>query len=374
MNSLNTSKSQVYLPGLNGIRAIAAVAVVISHITNMLNWFGLENRVNNEVYNYKFGEFGVTIFFTLSGFLITFLILKEKEAIGTVKIKDFYIRRILRIWPLYYLILIISIITILIFKINFLPKAIPYYIFLAANIPFILHEALPLLAHYWSLGVEEQFYLVFPTIAKLPNRKILKYSLLFILIYFGIKLLLYFMQKITGNQFVIYEAIMVLRFHIMSIGVVAAIFYYYKNEIFMAITTHKMAQILSWLCVLLLVINKFHISSVINHEFISIVTVCLIMGQITRSSFINLENKIFDFIGKISYGIYVIHMVLILYLSNFIGKLSGNVLNYILVYILVLACTIFFSWISYEFFEKKFLKMKEKYSIVKSRNIKNIQH
>lgn len=373
MHSFNKSNSQVYLPGLNGLRAIAAIAVVISHVTNMLNWFGLENKINNEVYNYKFGEYGVTIFFTLSGFLITFLILKEKESIGTVRIKDFYIRRILRIWPLYYLILIISIITILIFKVSFITESIPYYVFLAANVPFILHTTLPLLAHYWSLGVEEQFYLVFPTLAKLPNRKILTYSFFFIVLYFGIKLLIYFIQKTTGKQFMVYEAIMVLRFHIMAVGVVSAILYYYKNKFFMFITTHKVVQMLSWLCVVLLLINKFHISSVINHEFISLVAVCLIMGQITRSSFINLENKIFDFIGKISYGIYVIHMVLILYLSSLFGKLSNSVFNYILVYLTVLACTIFFSWISYEFFEKKFLKMKEKYSTVRSKNVKDSQ-
>lgn len=371
MSSINKSKNQVYLPGLNGLRAIAAIAVVIAHITNMLNWFGLNNRVGgsqSEVYNYKFGEYGVTIFFTLSGFLITFLILKEKDAIKTVNIKDFYVRRILRIWPLYYLILVLSIITILIFKIDFRGWTIPYYVFLAANIPFILHQTLPLLAHYWSLGVEEQFYLVFPSVAKLPNKKLLKYSIYFIVIYFSIKLVLYFLQKTYGVQLEIYDAIMILRFHIMSVGVVSAIFYYYKHKLFMLITTHKVSQIVSWLCVFLLAVNKYHVASVINHEIISLVAVCLIIGQITSSSIINLENKFFDFIGKISYGIYVTHMLLILYLSNLFGKLSDNLMSYILVYFSVIVSTICLSWVSYEFFEKKFLRMKEKFSTVRSRN------
>src|SRR5258708_22830536 len=91
----------VHLPGLNGLRAIAALAVVTSHITLWLKEFGLNNKIfvtdtAGNAIGLPLAVHGVTIFFTLSGFLITFLLLKEKEA-GPIKIKDFYIRRILRI-------------------------------------------------------------------------------------------------------------------------------------------------------------------------------------------------------------------------------------------------------------------------------------
>jgi len=108
---------------------------------------------------------GVTIFFTLSGFLITYLLLKEKE-ISRIKIKDFYVRRVLRIWPLYYLYFALCMITVALFKVQFDAASVPFYLLLAANVPFILNTTLPFLAHYWSLGVEEQFYLFFPHIAK----------------------------------------------------------------------------------------------------------------------------------------------------------------------------------------------------------------
>src|SRR5690606_24795997 len=90
-------KDRIYLPGLNGIRAIAAFAVVISHTNGRLGEFGL-----SKLPYWDLAGFGVTIFFTLSGFLITYLLLKERAKTGTIKVRKFYVRRLLRIWPLYY--------------------------------------------------------------------------------------------------------------------------------------------------------------------------------------------------------------------------------------------------------------------------------
>ena len=88
-------EEKLHLKGLNGIRAIAAVSVVLSHVAlpgiklpYVLSIGGL-------------AQYGVTIFFTLSGFLITYLLFKEKEQTA-ISIRKFYIRRILRIWPLYF--------------------------------------------------------------------------------------------------------------------------------------------------------------------------------------------------------------------------------------------------------------------------------
>src|SRR5436189_6466393 len=95
-------KKGIHLKGLNGIRTIAALSVVLSHTFKRFHEFGLKQSNG-----WDFAIFGVTMFFTLSGFLITFLLLKEKETFSDINIKSFYVRRILRIWPLYYLYLII---------------------------------------------------------------------------------------------------------------------------------------------------------------------------------------------------------------------------------------------------------------------------
>ena len=98
---MSDSKS-LYLPNLNAIRAIAAFVVIISHVERKMSFFNLE--IIQELT--KIGPIGVTLFFALSGFLITYLLLIEKERFIQINVKDFYIRRFLRIWPIYYLVLL----------------------------------------------------------------------------------------------------------------------------------------------------------------------------------------------------------------------------------------------------------------------------
>lgn len=370
------SSKTVYLPGLNGLRAIAAMAVVISHITLGLGEFGLNNKIfgidsDGNARGLLLAGYGVTIFFTLSGFLITFLLLKEKEMTGSVMVKDFYIRRILRIWPLYYLYFLVCIGTIIGYGLDFSKNSIPFYVFLAANIPFILGKTLPFLAHYWSLGVEEQFYLFFPQLAKQSNKKLLWTTAVLIVIFLSIKFIFWILYRKYGVELP-FLALSVTRFHTMLIGVAGAILYYAKDQRFFLLATHKLTQIISWVCIFLIAINKFHIFSAIDQELISVVSLFLIMGQVTkRNNLINLENKVCDFIGKISYGMYVIHPILIFYFARLLGHFTGTIANYLLLYILLICATIFLAYLSYEFYEKKFLKAKAKYTIVKSANTKN---
>lgn len=97
----------VYLSGLNGLRTIAALSVVVSHIALSINkfnvriyLFGINGKgLPNAWY---LGSNGVTMFFVLSGFLITYLLLLESNK-AAINIKNFYMRRVLRIWPIYYL-------------------------------------------------------------------------------------------------------------------------------------------------------------------------------------------------------------------------------------------------------------------------------
>src|ERR1700679_371071 len=93
----------LYFPNLNGLRFIAALAVIIHHAEAFRWIFGLPNAWRTVPAIGHLGDFGVVLFFVLSGFLITYLLLEEERVHGRIEVGRFYVRRALRIWPLYYL-------------------------------------------------------------------------------------------------------------------------------------------------------------------------------------------------------------------------------------------------------------------------------
>ena len=132
---------KIHLPGLNGIRAIASLMVVLAHFTQI---FGI--TMGFSFYLYKDGGIAVTLFFVLSGYLITYLLLLEKHKFKKIDLKAFYLRRILRIWPLYYLIIILGVaIMFFMYNQNLLNRndgnltEIIFYLFFARNFVVAVH-------------------------------------------------------------------------------------------------------------------------------------------------------------------------------------------------------------------------------------------
>ena len=163
----------------------------------------------------------------------------------------------------------------------------------------------------------------------------------------------------------------------MMIGAIGAIGFHKKNNPFLCTFTNMWTQILSWLIFVLSGFFSEFIPALIRTEFIAILSLFLIMSQIEgKPKFINLENKYFDFIGKISYGIYVIHPLIIFLLSAIWLKLHfqiPEIAQYIIIYFSVPCVTILVAWISYEKFEKPFLKLKNRFTIIKSSNSMNLK-
>ncbi|WP_435018127.1 acyltransferase family protein [Tundrisphaera sp. TA3] len=143
--------SPFYIPSLDGIRAVAFLMVFVGHA----GWGHIVP-----------GGLGVTIFFFLSGYLITTLMRREADRSGTVSLKHFYARRCLRIFPPFYLVLGVSTLaTVLFAPADFRPLATLAQAFQLTNYYLILfgREGIPLgLVVAWSLAVEEHFYLLFP--------------------------------------------------------------------------------------------------------------------------------------------------------------------------------------------------------------------
>ncbi|MBL0033173.1 MAG: acyltransferase [Bacteroidetes bacterium] len=133
-------------------------------------------------------------------------------------------------------------------------------------------------------------------------------------------------------------------------------------------------QLISWLVIFLSCGSFINLPVVINNEVISVFALFIIVGQANvKNRLIPLENRTFDFLGKISYGIYVIHPLVIFFAEKFIVKFSNvEVINYLTVYLIIVASTITLAYVSYNYFEKYFLNLKHKFEVVRSSNSKTI--
>ena len=173
-----------YRPDIDGLRAIAVISVIFYHADNSINNFKILSG----------GFIGVDIFFVISGFLITSIILKELNTTGSFSFKNFYIRRIKRIIPVLLLVFVTTFPFIWLFFIptSFIDfsKSLLSSLFFVSNHHFYLsgelydaeNSLLKPLMHTWSLSIEEQYYIVFPLILtivfKFFKNKLLKIFLI----------------------------------------------------------------------------------------------------------------------------------------------------------------------------------------------------
>jgi peptidoglycan/LPS O-acetylase OafA/YrhL len=156
-------------------------------------------------------------------------------------------------------------------------------------------------------------------------------------------------------------------------GALGALLYKRNHRLFLQIADNKISQAICWMVIVLLAINKFHLASIIDNEIVAVVGLVLIIGQInTKNRIVNLELNVFDYLGKISYGIYVIHPLIIFFLSKLLADTTMHTtLKYGIVYSSVLAATIITAHFSYYYFERYFMNLKKKFVVIESASEKS---
>ena len=151
----------------------------------------------------------------------------------------------------------------------------------------------------------------------------------------------------------------------MMLGALGAVLFDRSNKYYINIFTNKIGQIIVWTIFLLSGIWGDYVPAIIREEVIAVMSLFLITGQVCNSSFINLENKACDYVGNISYGIYVIHPLLIFLSSYAYRMLNIDLpiwLQSSIIYIYTIVATIIVANLSYNYIEKPFLKLKNKFA------------
>ena len=371
-------KQKIYFPNLNGLRFIAAVLVIIHHIEQIKSISKIDNYWGKIPFVSIIGKLGVVLFFVLSGFLITYLLLAEEKSFKNISIKKFYIRRMLRIWPLYFLIIILAfgiLPNIDLFTLpgygkeviysNLLWKLLLYALFFP-NLVLSLLGIVPYASHTWSIGTEEQYYLVWPIILKSFKKYRIILMLFIIVSYlaFG-KILSSHYSEILPFRSVIKAFWASFNIDCMAIGGIYAILLFQKNKL-LKVLQNNILFYLTMILVVFLMLNGVHLPY-FHYEFYSILFGIIILNFAANDKIsITLENKVLNYLGNISYGIYMYHPIGIV-LAIAISIAINYTTNW-LIYPLSFTLTISIAGLSYKYFESFFLKFKNKFSNIISGN------
>jgi peptidoglycan/LPS O-acetylase OafA/YrhL len=365
-------KDKVYFPNLNGIRFIAVSIVIISHVFQLSKILRIETT-NRGLADFFSGKLGVVLFFVLSGFLITFLLLKEEALTGKIAIGDFYRRRILRIWPLYFIIVGLSFFVLSQLHFfsfpglssqvheSFLAKLGLFCIFLP-NLALVVYPSVPYASQLWSVGVEEQFYLFWPVlIKKIKKRELLLCSIVvfFILVNF---LIFPMLDRLFPGELYIGQLRNFWKsFNIdcMAIGGIFAVLLFKKNRILDYLYSYAV-QVFVIAALFVLIGFKVYVPYM-HYEVYSILFGILILNMAANPrSLFNLENRFCNYTGKISYGMYMYHAIAIVISLKVLSSIG---IHFFVVQLAVsFILTVIISGLSYEYIESRFIKRKLRFS------------
>ena len=365
------ANDRIYFRHLDVVRFVAAFMVVMLHSYECWkSWFGNVGFLTGGTYKEftpvggyvnQFLEnmgIGVDIFFLVSGFLITYILLQEKKKNNRIAIGKFMIRRSLRIWPLYFLLIALS--PFLVAWVGSSPE--PNY---TANLLFVGNFEIiqsqtwvyPM-SHFWSICVEEHFYLVWPfVIAFIPKRWLMTSFVVILL-----SSILFRIYAVTSMEFPWYTLFLhtLSRMDVLVIGAIGA--YYYAEKPF----TFTLSKTMRWSLIGLLVLslsiepvvlwNSVFLAGFKKYFYIAIFAVLLLDYNFnTQKRRVLKDNSFIHYLGKVSFGIYMFSNMILLVVVKKIMWHYG-IFNMWFFFFITISLSLLIPIISYELFEKHFLK------------------
>lgn len=373
---------RVYFQDLDLLRLLAALMIVALHgYEGWCNQYGFPGSFTTGDYKsltftgrladhfIRNMSFGVDLFFMISGFLITYLLFREKEQTGKIYLGKFYMRRILRIWPLYYLLVAVGPLLVTWAKQVHEPDYFSTALFINNFSTIRTGLWTYPYSHFWSICIEEHFYLVWPLVIALVTRKtavpvfsaVIALSILFRA--YAFYNLAYPWMTLFAHTFS--------RMDILALGSLFGYLHYVNPK---HISVPRIPLMLMYGLLVFLLVND----TLTAYENIFDATVkkffyCIVAGIAMHRFVFRKDGKtvsakpgIFHYFGKISYGIYMYHNVIIMIIIQqfMIPYGNGNLYLYLLIY---LSSTLLVSVISYECIERPFLRLKSTFEIIHTR-------
>lgn len=348
----------LYYRSLDGLRGLSILIVILAH-------FGI-NHFLKPYSLFIDSSIGVHIFFVLSGFLITTLLIKEKIKNGRISLKQFYIRRILRIIPVSYLFLSTLIILNFCYQLKIEPLD-----FIAS---FLFLKNLPIgnsvfTAHLWSLAVEEQFYLTFPFLLAFSINRFVTAALFLIVLIPVISILGFYLPEVLFSNLTVRVFTKILMYSfwkgplIILIGSLFSILAFKGMINVDKINSNYFLGFVLLLIAILIHTKTFFFYSKYCSEYLSacIIGYVIILSVNGKNSLLSaiLNNVLLVKAGTLSYSLYVWQELFIggLPWQPWLKSWNGYPLQLIIVSKLI--CVFLIASISYYFFESKFLRFKK---------------
>lgn len=364
------STSPRHVPALDGVRGLAIALVVVHHFTPFVPGSTIMGALNRIAH---LGWCGVDLFFVLSGFLITGILLDSKTS--PTYFRHFYMRRILRIAPLYYFVLLVAACVLPFSSLEggrWLQERQAWFWIYASNILMTIeNRALPEsewinLSHFWSLAIEEQFYLVWPAVVySLPRRRLLWFCLALVLLV-PLARLAFVMAGWGGKAVYVFTP---LRVDALAIGALLAV-WLREGSPLSGLVRYALG---SAGALLALIIGWRHgmrpydpVIQTAGYSLIALLATGLLLAALRQNRYsILFSVPALRWLGRYSYGLYVYHGLLRpLYakmLPAFQGWLGSGVLGAAAYFTVSSGASILVAWASYELFEARAMRLKERF-------------
>jgi len=352
----------MHYPGLDGIRGMAILLVVLYHN------FSFIPALN-------FGWLGVDLFFVLSGFLITEILLSSKNTRNYFS--HFYARRILRIFPLYYLMLVLFLLVLPQIK-NFpldlrfyTHNQLWYWLYLQNWVFIFRYDGKgAALNHFWSLAVEEQYYLIWPFVVLLiKNIRVLFVSCLFaLLIVILARLYIWSHYQLDYNRLFLFT-----RIDGILIGSMLGIIYHHNRGLLKKYFTALILSLAAFNFIVYFLKKDpaFPVWAIAGYTTFAAMFAILVYESVKKENkVINavFANSALRFLGKYSYGLYIFHWPVYLLTRPFTDKLTsglfdeGSNMQLVISSMIATLAGLSVSILSFHLFEKHFLRLKKKFS------------